>query len=286
MEEIDANIIIKKNYAFFIEELLPYYIIINTYQGSIIINVEEGNLKHLLGINKTFNSKYKNMAATKFFDFMNDNNVDLFEIIDKQRYEDNELITEEMHIYKKNYFFIDVFESLFNESNIRLYLKKPSDSFDADYVQFTYINRSGGYIGIIGSEENNYHYFNSVIIENEVPEKYKGPSVTVKNIIRIKKNDFKFNEYTLVESKRFIKKKAQNITIKKKRKPTDLTALKKRKKELLKANLRISVGEFGNNTIQVYQNDKLVEKKLKIPEKYIYDKIEIIAEYINNKYGN
>lgn len=220
------------------------------------------------------------MRADKFYHTLNNKTIDLFEIIDKQRYLDNKLTTDELYILRKNYSFIDIFESLFNEPNIRFYKMKDSHYFDADYVQFTFINKSGGYIGIIGSEENNYHYFNSVILENDNPEKYKGYPVVVKNITKIKKEDFQFNDYKFVESKRLI-----NLQ-KEKKKTTKKINLKQKKGDITKRlnnNLKIEIGKYGKNTIQVYYNNNLIDRKLKLDSHY--NTPEKIANYINSHYS-
>lgn len=281
MEKFDPKKILKQNHTYFKEELLPYYILVNTLESSIFIDVEEQNLRHLLGVNKTFNDKYRNMTAKKFFHVLNNKNIDLFEIIDKQRYMDNHLTTDELHILRKNYSFITLFESLFSEPNIQLYKIKPGDNFDADYVHFTFINKGGGYIGIIGSDKNNYHYFNSVILENDNPKKYRGYPIVVKSIEKIKKEDFRFRDYKFVHSKRFITmQKEKKKTVKK----MNLKLKKKEINTLLNNDVKIEIGQYGKNTIQIYFNSQLIEKNLKLD--FTYDTPQKVADYINLHYSH
>lgn len=260
MKNINTKYILKQNHLYFKENLLPYYNLIHTLDGVIVINVEDSNLKHLLGINKTYNDKYRNMSAKKFYNTLNDRNIDLLDIIDKQHYFDNELTMNELYILRKKYSFIPIFESLFSKPNIRLYKTC---------------------IGIVGSSESNYHYFNSVILENNIPEKYKGYPIVVKRVEKVKKDKFIFNAYNFVKSKRFINIQKENKIREKK---IDVKAKKKEINKFLNDEIRIEVGRFGKNTIQVFVNDELIEKKLKLDS--TYNTSLKIAEYINLYYGN
>ena len=203
-------------------------------------------------------------------------------MIDENRFENNTLSTDELFLYRRNIGFIPIFESLFHQTNINFYLKKTGDDFNADYVQFCYYNHLGGYLGIIGSDANNYHYFNSIMLEYDNPEKHIGSKVIVKKVERIKKDDFKDTDYKIISSKRFIRKLKKNNT--KKAKPQKKEMLSNKDKnlinQLLADSLKIDKGEFGKKSIKIIKGDKVLEKGIKLDLQAL-NTCEKIAEYIN-----
>lgn len=278
--------IIRKNYQYFKENILPYYILVYTNQGVIVVDSSELNLKHLLGMHKTSNIKYSRMSSIYLWDYLeNDGYISLFELIDKNRFEDNTLSTDELFLYRRNIGFIPIFESLFHQTNLNFYRKNIGDDFDTDYVQFCYYNHLGGYLGIIGSDRNNYHYFNSIMLEYDNPEKHIGVKVIVKKVERIKKDDFKNTDYKIIPSKRFVKKQKQHKPkiekpqIKKELNNNDRKIIN----QLLKNNLKIDKGEFGKKSIKIIKDGKVLERGIKLNFTDL-DTNKKIAEHINNKY--
>lgn len=106
--------IINKNYQYFKDNILPYYILIYTNHGAIVIDSSEINLKHLLGIYKTNNLKYGRMSPLYLWDYLSYNDVLLFDLIDEARFENNTLSIDELFLYRRNIGLIPIFESLFN----------------------------------------------------------------------------------------------------------------------------------------------------------------------------
>lgn len=173
--------LIYENYLYSKNNILPFYILIYTHQGVIVVDSSEVNLFHLLGIHKTANLKYKRMTPIQLWNFLESgNHIHIYDLIDKNRFKNDMLSTDELFLYRKNEGFIPIFESLFHQTNLKFYLKRIGNSFDTDYIQFYYYNHLGGYLGIIGSDKNNCHYFNSIMLEYDHPGKYLGPKVIVK----------------------------------------------------------------------------------------------------------
>lgn len=272
--------LIKENFLFFENEILPYYILLYTSTGVIVVDTKPENLKHLLGIDKTANLKYKKMSAFAFYNHLKEYDIELFELIRKKEFYEKTLSQDELFIYRKNYVFTEVFESFLSNTNISIYIRRPGDLFDSDYVHFCWIGKSGGYIGIIGSDKNNYHYFDSVMLETDNPKKYIGPKILVKKIERIPKEKFDINRYKISTSKRFVKKKKfQNNKTKK----IDLKKLQSSVKKLLNDDIEIRFGTNGNNTYEIRKNGKVVEPKYR-PAAGITT-AEEIAQYINDTYN-
>ena len=281
------NLIIK-NYHYFKINILPYYILIHTNQGVILVDSSKANLLHLLGIHKTGNFKYKRMKPIELWNYLDTgHNISLFDLIDKNRFESDTLSTDELFLYRRNKGFIPIFESLFNQINLNFYLKKFGNDFDADYIQFCYYNRMGGYLGIIGSDKNNYHYFNSIMLEYDNPEKYIGPKVIVKKVEKILKSEFVYTNYRIVSSKRFAKKQRTN-TISNSTKPNiNISSNKCRNKinQLLKYDLKIEKGENGKKSIKITKNKTVLEKGIRLNFKSL-DTYEKIANFINKTYSS
>lgn len=277
--------LINRNFKYFNKEILPYYIIIYTSLGQIIIDTKKNNLKHLLGVNKSNQTKFRNMPAEFLYDYLENNSLSLFELIDEGRYNLNVLFQEEKHILYRNLVFKQIFESLFNNVNLSFYYKKSGDLFDADYVQFCYIDMAGGYLGIIGSDTNNCHYFNSIMYEKDYPDKYKGARLIVYKVEKVAKSDFQYNNYKIVKSKRLIHVQRQNKICKIKHSQKSMLTNKDRHaiNLLLKNNLKIEKGEYGKKSIKILKDDTVIEKGIKLDLK-ILDTHQKIARYINENY--
>lgn len=213
-------------------------------------------------------------------------NIDLFELINKYNFENNCLSIDELFLYRRNIAFIPIFESLFNQTHINFYLKKIGNDFDADYIQFCYYNGLGGYLGIIGSDKNNYHYFNSIMLEYDDPEKYIGPKVIVKKVIKTLKSDFQYENYKMVQSKRFIQIQKQK-KVKKQNQLKSILSNNDRKtiNKLLKNDLKIEKGEYGKKSLKIVKANQVLEKGIKLDLKKL-DSPEKIAEFINENYDD
>lgn len=276
--------LVSDNFNFYKKEILPFNFIVYTSKGEIIITPQKSNLKHLLGIGKSINATYANMPAKKFFDKMDakTNPISLFEFIDEERYINGGLYLDEVHILNKNLYFQDIFEEFFSSPNLFYFIKKKENLFDADYIHFCYVEKAGGYIGIKGDDKTNYHFFNSIIYEPEIPKKYKGTKIIVYKIERIKKESFCVDNYNVVCSNRFEKSKIKKNISKKEITKIDYKKIEKKINALLKSDLYISVGMYGKNSIQLYKRKKRIEtnltlsKELNTPQK--------IAKYINETY--
>lgn len=256
------NDILKKNFDYFNKEILPYYFIIQTSLGDIIIDVNEKNLKHLLGINKSDNIKYSQMSSYKLYQNLSCNSLSFFDIINADRYKDNNLYEEEKHILYKNLYFIQLFDNLIRYPSIhRIYTHRDPFAFDADYVHFCIINECGGYIGIVSSENHEYyHYFNSILYEMRNPEKYKGSPLIVYQIKRVEKKSFQLNLYNPIKSRRY---KYIKSDVKNKNKKIDLKKTIKDISKILEPEYRLKLGVNGKNTIQITKNGKIVEQRYK-----------------------
>lgn len=272
--------LLKQNLEYFNQELLPYYIILHTTKGAIVINVQKENLKHLLGVPHS-NFKLCNLRSKKFYEKLLDDKYDLFDLIDKNRFYDNNLLYEEELIYRKNYYFKTVFSSLFNLPEIHIYQKKfVNDQFNTDYIHFQLEDNFGLYIGIVGDDSSDYHYFNSVLAEYDNPTKYvTGPKIKVTKIQKVEKDKFNPNDFKFIHSKNYhIKNENEEIA----KKSVDFKRLKNSINKLLAPNLKITLGKYGKNTIQVYKNDECIQSKENIPLNLTT--ANEIANYLMGKY--
>lgn len=280
--------LIYENYLYFKNNILPFYILIYTNQGVIVIDSSEVNLLHLLGIHKTGNLKYKRMKPIELWNYLESGqDIHIYDLIDENRFENDTLSTDELFLYRRNEGFISIFESLFNQTNLKFYLKRTGNDFDTDYIQFCYYNHLGGYLGIIGSDKNDYHYFNSIMLEYDNPEKYIGPKVVVKKVEKIPKNDFFYKDYQIIKSKRYVKnQQSKDKILKSNQTKIDLSLAKNISKinKLLSFGLKIDKGENGRKSIKIIKDGKIIKKGIRLNNKNL-DTVEKIAEYINNTYG-
>lgn len=161
--------ILEENFNYFVQNIEPYYFILYTYQNkALVIEVKKSNFGHLIGYEKSSNVLYSSKSGTELYKlFRNGKIKSLFDFIDKERFENNQLTLDEFFIYNKVMNFIDIFDSLINTTNIRLYTKIPGDDFNADYLQVKSFEHAIGYLGIVGSGNNDYHYFNSLLYEKK-----------------------------------------------------------------------------------------------------------------------
>lgn len=252
--------LISDNLIFYNEEILPFNFVVYTSKGEIVITPQKNNLKHLLGLGKSNNVAFSKMPADLLYDKINNKKdaTSIFEFIDKKRYLDNNLYMDEQHILNKNLFFQDIFKEFIYSPNISLFYKKSGDFFDCDYIHFCYINKAGGYIGIMGDKNSNYHFFNSIIYEFDSPNKYKGTKIVIYKIERIKKDLFCVDNYKVIPSKRF-KKNNSTKSPDKKSKKNNVKKMLNKINIYLNENLKVSIGMYGKNTIQVYKDNVLVE---------------------------
>ncbi|MFQ9923814.1 MAG: hypothetical protein ACLRVU_09880 [Beduini sp.] len=254
------------------------HIILETTLGHLIIDSKEENLKHLLGIDKSYNIIYTRMSAKNFYDHLFKSTVSIFELVDKKRYETSSLTKDELYIYGRNAAFVSIFKSLFNETNIMVYKKQIGTLLDTDYLQFCYINSAGGYLGIVGGTTDDYYHFNSVVLERDNPNKYIGQKVVIKSIEKVLKSEFKRENYNIYASKRYKKLSAKQI------KKANYKQLVKDINLLLIDDLILGLGRYGKNSIQVYRSKTLIEKRLNIPDEI--ETVANIATYINEQYKN
>ncbi len=279
---MEKSNLINKNFIYFKNEILPYYIIVNTREGSIVIDTVKENLYHLLGINKSVNLKYKNMKPLQFYNYIEENIVTFEELMT-----DNTMTyLDDQYIYYKNKIFIPVFNDFLHNTNVMHHRKQQGDFFDSDYINFCWINYAGCYLGIIGGKQNKYYYFNSIMMEMENPEKYIGPKVFVTSISRVKKAEFNINNYKIISSKRYINIENKKTKSKTNTKPNYKIVYKKINKSL-KNGLNLKYGASGKNTLQLYRNNISINKHFENElESCSLTKPNEIADYINKKYKN
>lgn len=195
------NSLLQQNIEYFNKEILPYYIILHTSNGAIVIETKEENLKHLLGVSHSFISSSK-ISAKRFYNNLMQGHYTLFDLIDEERYKTLKLTYEEELIFRKNKYFCSTFTTLFDTPNLYLYRKKNNSEFNTDHLHFQLVDNCGLYIGIRGNSNNNYYCFNSILVENTNPKKYlTGTRVRVTKIERIRKIDFSEGLYTIYPSK-------------------------------------------------------------------------------------
>lgn len=279
---MEAATLLQKNIDYFNKELLPYYVILHTSKGAIVVDIKEENLKHLLGVPHS-NFRLNKISAKRFYNELNQGKYTLFDLIDKERLKEFNLLYEEDLIYSKNLHFISVFDSLLNSPTIYLYKKiNISDLFDTDYIHFQINNGFGLYLGIVGNTTDDYYYFNSILVEANNPNKYiTGKRITITKIERVRKNKFDASNYCFCSSKHHksvLSNKPNTKKINLKQAILELNPL------LLPYNLKVGYGKFGKNTLQIYKKDVLIEPKEKVPNECINS--EEIANYIISKYSH
>lgn len=279
MEEKD---LLRKNFEYFENELLPYYILLHTSKNTMVIKVQKENLKHLLGVSHVANIKFNSIRPIEFYNNLQNYKYNLFNLIDESRFKNNNLFYDEKIVYQKNYYFKEAFTSLLSTPNIYIYKRDfRSGYFQTDFVHVQINENIGLYVGIVGDEFSNYHYFNSVLAEYDNPKKYlTGPKIKVTKIEKITTEEFCEENFNFFPSKNY--KPLKEMSQKKSGKVINLKALLKKINEELNPNLKISIGRYGKNSIQVYKNDTCIETKEKIP----YDLLTAkeIAQYLLDKY--
>lgn len=279
-KHMEERNLLHDNLEYFEQELLPYYVLLYAKNGVIVIDIRKENLKHLLGISHT-TSTLGSLPAKKIYERIKSNQYDLFDLIDYDRFINEQLYYEEELIYKKNYHFKEAFNSLLSSPNLYLYQKQYSTGdFDTDYIHFELIMGYGLYIGICGDENSNFHYFNSIFAEYQNPEKYKnGTRISITKIEKILKDDFNSENYRVMISRHFKSKNLKSTKVK----AIDYKRLKtKINKILIEYDMSITIGTYGKNSIQVYKDNECIDKRADIPKK-LSSEIEI-ATYIISKY--
>lgn len=278
------NIIIK-NFEYYKHEIEPYVFLFYLIDDTIIsVNTSKENLAHLLGVNKSSFIEISSQRAIEIYENIQKGKIkSIFDLIDKERYKRNELSLDELFVYRKNINFIKLFNSLIDNINLRIYRKQPGDYFDADYIHLFKDNLGTGYISIIGSENTDMHYFNSILYETNKSEIYKGIQLKIKKIERIEKKLFDINKYSLVRSKRRTiynnenKHKIKSIKL-------DYKKIKNRVNQKLLYKLEIKIGQYGKNSVQIYKDGKCIENHY---EKISTSKtVEEIVDEINKRYKN
>lgn len=269
-------------FKYFVENIEPYYFVLFTNNNkAMIIKVDKSNLGHLIGHEKSSNPNVASQSGTQLYKSIKNGKIkSLFDIIDKERFENNELTLDETFIYYKINNFITIFDSFITDTNLRIYTKMPGCDFDTDYLQVKIFDDAIGYLGIIGSDKNDYHFFNSIILEKNRNKNYKSIPFQIKKLEKIHKDDFNISDYTVLNSKR--NKTQNNKTRKTKQKSVNYKKIKHKINNSLRNGLEIKLGEFGKNSIQLYNNKQCVEKHL---EKLISSlDIQQIIDFINKTY--
>lgn len=280
---MDLNNILYENYDYFSKEVEPYYFILYTMNNkAIVIEVKDENFAHLLGFRKSSNVAISSSRPLQFYNNIKDKRfTSIFDMINEERFNNNELTLEESFIYNKNIHFIELFESLINGINLRLYRKQPGDDFDADYLHLKKYAFASGYIAIIGSDKSDLHYFNSVLYETNRYNQYKGVEYKIKRVERILKKDFDKSKYEFIKSKRFKESKTQKHEISQ-TKPFNYKKNKNRINSLLPSEIKINTGLYKKNSVQIYKDGNLIESNF---EKTIQsNSIDEIVNIIKTKY--
>lgn len=248
------NICISDNINYFKNKILPYKFLVYTLQNEVIvIDVKKENLAHLLGINKSSNIVFNTMTGQSFYDYAQNHKIYLSDLVDIERFESNQLNQSETFIYEKNINFISLFESFIDNAKLRLYAKNPGDDFDADYLHLCFTIGRNLYLGIIGARQNDFHYFNSVIVDHDLTQT-RGTPLTIKNVEIVRHEDFSWGNYKVKRSKRITRQK----TLREKKSKVDSIALTKLLNKSTLFNTKS--GRYKKSSIQIYKNDIEIEK--------------------------
>lgn len=278
----DFDNLLKENSNYFVNNIEPYFFLLyNIHNEAIVIKVHKSNFGHLIVHEKSSNILYSSMSGNKLYSsFKNGKIKSLFDFIDEERFNNNELTLEENFIYQKNIIFIDIFESLLNHVNLRLYRKIPGDDFDTDYLHVKSYTNAKGYVGIKGGENNDYHYFNSIIHEVNRNEIYRGIPYCIKNVEQIPKKNFVESKYKFVKSKSHseIKHKKKVSQNKKFNFDKNKNLINKR----LTNSFILKTGRYGKNSVQIYKNSECIENHFERIEGL--HTTEQIIEYIKSHY--
>lgn len=271
--------IVYNNYLYFINNILPNYFLLYTSYGTIVVDTNETNFKHLIIGTHCNNLSIQNKRPSDFYDEIEKYNI--FSFINKEDFSHNNLNYIDEYILNKNKYFIEIFQSLLNTKDLIIYKKQANAELDTDYLYFGIKDNIGMYLGIIGDDKSNYHYFNTICCFAENIKRLSvGKRIKITKIEIIDKNDFIENNYTFYLSKRnpsnIIHNKPQ---IKKELNNSDRKIINQQ----LRNNLKIDKGEFGKKSIKIIKDGKILEKGMKLDLKK-YDTNKKIAEYINNTY--
>lgn len=108
--------ILEANFNYFVKNIEPYYFVLYTYQNkALVIEVKKSNFCHLIGYEKSNNVFYASKSGTELYElFRNGKIKSLFDFIDRERFENNQLTLNELFIYNKSIHFISIFDSLIN----------------------------------------------------------------------------------------------------------------------------------------------------------------------------
>jgi len=190
--------IVRDNFEYFESHLNNKIFLLETNNKSFItIKCESINFAHLIGLKYSTEKGLFRYSPKQFYEFMKSSNEinGLFDLINEDDYNNHNLGVPAIYVEDKNIYFQEIFDSFLtsNGKNIRLYKAPPENYFDADFLHLYITNdemAQKGYIGIIGSEKNDYFWFNSVYIEKGSNET-RGLPFQIRRLVVKDDNDVK-----------------------------------------------------------------------------------------------
>ena len=280
-----------ENALYFKTNILPYFFAFTGKRGTLLVETMEYNFAHLVGKQYTTNINISHMNTNEFYKKCLKKELNIYDLIDIHDFIN--LNQNQKKIFYKNIYFINLFDSLINKINVRMYSLDEENTLkplDIDYHHNEELKEYVNVLGIKGHDLDDMFSFASIIHASSKKEisRFTYKKVINFHLSQIKRRDIGkyINDIDyIIESPRnatnnHLKKSIKLNSVKK----IDYKKLKTNINNILNEGLSIKVGMYGKNTIQVFVNGKLVENKLKLDS--TYDNPQKIAEYINNHFSD
>lgn len=254
----DINKLIFDNFLYYKNNLLNKVVLIDFDGHFMAIKMSKENLKHLLGLHKSYNSIYQNNAFSCFnyIENMYRLNKDL-KVIRYDEFIFDELSRYEKEIIKRNLYFKEIFESLLSHPKIYSHkFQNLNSSMKYDYFHDYILDFDSKILCLTSGENDNLFYPSSIINKNnndirgETPFKAKNVKLlTMDEFNRIKDNLDFIKPYT----KHFFanKKKVNNIRFINKKNVNSIN-------KLLPTDYKIKKGAGKKSQYNLVKNNEII----------------------------
>lgn len=159
--------LLSSNLKYYEEKILPFRFKVYTKDGSFTIQSSINNFKHLVCGTKV-KQEIQNIKPSKFYNKVKNNKITIFNLIDKNNYNNSKLRDDEINILNKNIYFEDAFDGLTKYGD---YYRNTDVYYSDGELQYTYLRltiKTNMYIYLCICKDSVYDYyvFNSIVVSD------------------------------------------------------------------------------------------------------------------------
>ncbi len=255
----DINKLIFDNFLYYKNNLLNKIVLIDFNGYFMAIKMSKENLKHLLGLHKSYNSIYQNNAFSCFdyIEKMYHLNKDL-KVIRYEKFISDELSRYEVEIIERNLYFREIFESLLLNPKIYSHrFQNLNSNMKYDYFHNYILDFNNKILCLTSGENDNLFYPSSIIDKNINDMRSEIPF----NAIDVKL--LTINEFNNIKDKLdFIKPNTKQTSNADKKKTNNIKFINKKNvnsiNKLLPADYKIKKGSGKKSQYILVKNNEIV----------------------------